>query len=202
MKIRKRLILDGEVQGVGLRAFAKRLALRLKLKGCARNLEDGTVEIYIEGESARIEQFKTTLRADQTKSMGIVVEKITEWEEGMEGFGTPPPYKGFKIIYDHEVEPAMEELLERTEMIVLGGQELKMTVNEGNKMLGEKIDSMHHDMNERFDRIDAKYGILSETLMGFMAEFRNFNAKLDEHNRKLDLIFERLVSLEEKRKGE
>ncbi|MEM3396645.1 MAG: hypothetical protein QW620_03215 [Thermoplasmata archaeon] len=64
-------------------------------------------------------------------------------------------------------------------------------------MLAEKIDSMHTDMNERFDRIAAKQWVLSETLIGFVQEFRNFNAKLDEHNQKLDLILEKLVKLEE-----
>ncbi|MEM3494023.1 MAG: acylphosphatase, partial [Thermoplasmata archaeon] len=165
MKVKKRLVLDGEVQGVGLRAFAKRLALRMKLKGCARNLEDGTVEIYIEGEQEKIEKFKAILQSEQTKSFGIIVESIMEFDEGTEGFGTPPEYKGFKIIYDYKVEPAMEELLERTEMIVIGGQELKAGINlVANKVdcvaekvdrVAEKIDSMHADMNERFDRIEA-----------------------------------------------
>ncbi|MEM3611772.1 MAG: acylphosphatase [Thermoplasmata archaeon] len=241
MKVKKRLVLDGEVQGVGLRAFAKRLALRMKLKGCARNLEDGTVEIYIEGEQEKIEKFKAILQSEQTRSFGIIVESIMEFDEGTEGFGTPPEYKGFKIIYDYKVEPAMEELLERTEMIVIGGQELKAGINlvankvdcvaekvdrvaekvdkvaekvdagnkmlaekmdkveGGIKMLAEKIDSMHADMNERFDRIEAKYGVLSETLLGFMQEFRNFNVKLDEHNQKLDLILEKLVALEDRK---
>ncbi|MEM4292719.1 MAG: acylphosphatase, partial [Thermoplasmata archaeon] len=114
MKVRKRLVLDGEVQGVGLRAFAKRLALRMKLRGCARNLEDGTVEMYLEGENERIEQFKAILQSEQARNIGIIVEKIMEWEEGTEGFGVPPPYKGFQIIYDPEIEPVMAELLERT----------------------------------------------------------------------------------------
>jgi len=59
--------------------------------------------------------------------------------------------------------------------------------------------SMHADMKERFDRIEAKYGMLSETLMGFMQEFGSFNARLDEHNRKLDIILEKLVLLEERK---
>ncbi|MEM3396646.1 MAG: acylphosphatase [Thermoplasmata archaeon] len=136
MKVRKRLVLDGEVQGVGLKTYAKMLALKMKLKGCARNLEDGTVEIYIEGEQEKIEKFKAILQSEQTRSFGIIVESIIEFDEGSEGFGTPPEYKGFKIIYDYKVEPAMEELLENIKMIVLGRQELKAEIRRWQQNAG------------------------------------------------------------------
>ena len=62
--------------------------------------------------------------------------------------------------------------------------------------LSGKIDAMHQDMNERFDRMEVKYGAISDTIRLFLEEFRAFNAKLDEHNRKLDLILEKLVAME------
>ncbi len=45
----------GVVQGVGYRAFAMQRAERLGLVGYVRNLDDGSVEVYAEGEKQAIE---------------------------------------------------------------------------------------------------------------------------------------------------
>jgi len=57
MKARAEIIVEGLVQGVGYRAFAKRVADKLGLKGYAENLPDGTVKIIVEGEKDQIEDF-------------------------------------------------------------------------------------------------------------------------------------------------
>jgi len=57
MKSRAEIIVEGLVQGVGYRAFAKRVAEKLGLKGYAENLPDGTVKIIVEGEKDQIEDF-------------------------------------------------------------------------------------------------------------------------------------------------
>jgi acylphosphatase len=57
MKARAEIIVEGLVQGVGYRAFAKRIADKLGLKGYAENLPDGTVKIIVEGEKDQIEDF-------------------------------------------------------------------------------------------------------------------------------------------------
>ncbi|MGC8600391.1 MAG: acylphosphatase [Nitrososphaeria archaeon] len=57
MKSRAEIIVEGLVQGVGYRAFAKRAADKLDLKGYAENLPDGTVKIIVEGEKDQIEYF-------------------------------------------------------------------------------------------------------------------------------------------------
>ncbi|MFC1802383.1 acylphosphatase [Thermoproteota archaeon] len=48
--IRAHIIVEGRVQGVGFRANTRRMANQLGLKGWARNLRDGRVEIVVEGE--------------------------------------------------------------------------------------------------------------------------------------------------------
>ena len=52
--IRKRVLVRGEVQGVGFRYHARAQALRLGLVGYARNRLDGAVELEVEGPEASV----------------------------------------------------------------------------------------------------------------------------------------------------
>ena len=53
----RHLLVSGIVQGVGYRAFAERNARDLGLAGWVRNLDDGRVEIFVEGEPAQLEMY-------------------------------------------------------------------------------------------------------------------------------------------------
>jgi acylphosphatase len=50
-------IAQGEVQGVGFRATVKQYATQIGLKGTVRNLNDGTVEIFVQGERNKVLNF-------------------------------------------------------------------------------------------------------------------------------------------------
>lgn len=52
-----RIVVEGRVQGVYYRASAQREARRLSLKGYARNLPDGGVEIVVSGQPAVLHTF-------------------------------------------------------------------------------------------------------------------------------------------------
>jgi len=52
----------GRVQGVGFRYFAQRAAADLKLAGYARNLDDGSVEVYAVGPEDKLAQLAGLLR--------------------------------------------------------------------------------------------------------------------------------------------
>jgi len=58
---RARFLVIGMVQGVGFRWFVRRAALRLGLRGFARNLPDGGVEVGIEGEASAVESLEREL---------------------------------------------------------------------------------------------------------------------------------------------
>ncbi|RIL03899.1 MAG: hypothetical protein DCC71_14625, partial [Proteobacteria bacterium] len=60
-RTRRRLRVDGAVQGVGFRPWAARLARELDLAGGVRNAGDG-VELEIEGERAAVDRFVAALR--------------------------------------------------------------------------------------------------------------------------------------------
>lgn len=54
-RVRAQITVSGRVQGVGYRAFAARTAAQRGLVGGVRNLDDGRVELDVEGQKAVIE---------------------------------------------------------------------------------------------------------------------------------------------------
>ncbi len=50
------VLIKGRVQGVGFRAFTRRNAMLLGLKGEVSNLPNGSVKAHIEGASDRVKQ--------------------------------------------------------------------------------------------------------------------------------------------------
>jgi acylphosphatase len=52
---------EGRVQGVGYRAWTRKKARELSLKGYVRNLPDGRVEVYAEGEEELLRKLLDSL---------------------------------------------------------------------------------------------------------------------------------------------
>ena len=50
----KRFVVSGQVQGVGFRFFAQRVADRLGVAGYVKNLRDGRVEVYAIGTTEQL----------------------------------------------------------------------------------------------------------------------------------------------------
>jgi acylphosphatase len=61
VKVAKKFIIFGRVQGVGFRYFAARVANRLGLVGYVKNNWDGTVEAYAIGEPTALDEFQHLL---------------------------------------------------------------------------------------------------------------------------------------------
>ena len=72
-----RILAEGNVQGVNYRSFAKRTADELGVKGFARNLPDGRVEIVCECGEEKFEEFKKRLSRKSTSFFRISVERLT-----------------------------------------------------------------------------------------------------------------------------
>jgi acylphosphatase len=62
MRVARRYLISGRVQGVGFRFFACGVAAREGLHGWVRNLIDGRVEIAVEGDADALERFESRVR--------------------------------------------------------------------------------------------------------------------------------------------
>lgn len=72
----RRWIVRGQVQGVGFRWFVWRQAERLKLRGFARNLADGSVEVVADGPDQELAQFEQALERGPSAARVAGVEKL------------------------------------------------------------------------------------------------------------------------------
>lgn len=57
MRVARKFLISGEVQGVGYRYFAQRAAASHQVVGYVRNLPDGRVEALAEGAPSSVEAF-------------------------------------------------------------------------------------------------------------------------------------------------
>lgn len=90
MKKSVRLYITGLVQGIFFRSFIKENAEKLNIKGFVRNLEDGRVEVFIEGNSEDVTKMiglcKKGPKHSQIKN---VVEKSERFQD----------LKSFKVLH-------------------------------------------------------------------------------------------------------
>ena len=75
--VRARISVSGRVQGVGYRAFTVRVAMRRGLVGGVRNLDDGRVELEVEGPKDQILSLIDELKIGPPASR--VTAAHTEW---------------------------------------------------------------------------------------------------------------------------
>jgi len=90
MKKSIRLYITGIVQGVFYRAFIKENAERYNVKGFCRNLEDGRVEAFLEGEAGAV---NTMIELCKQGPKHSKIDKVEEKEERYQDFKT------FKVLH-------------------------------------------------------------------------------------------------------
>ncbi|HID19194.1 TPA: acylphosphatase, partial [Candidatus Bathyarchaeota archaeon] len=89
----------GKVQRVGFRRYALDLAQELGLAGNARNLSDGSVQIFVQGREEELSKFIELLKSPSLgKVREIKVEKVP----------IDPNIKEFRIIYGELGEELQE----------------------------------------------------------------------------------------------
>lgn len=90
MKKSIRLYIDGTVQGVFFRKFVKENAERYNVKGFTRNLEDGRVEVFLEGN---IDEVKKMIELCKKGPRHSQIRKVEEKNERFQGL------KDFKVLH-------------------------------------------------------------------------------------------------------
>lgn len=87
-RINRRLVITGHVQGVWYRKSAADQGLGLGLCGTVRNLQDGSVEVVVEGEEGAVEQFIDWCRQGPPKARVAGVEIQPGTVQGFNSFET------------------------------------------------------------------------------------------------------------------
>jgi acylphosphatase len=84
--MRRRLVVHGDVQGVGYRWSCVRQAERLGVAGWVRNLPDGTVEIAVEGPDPAVDALVAWAKRGPSGADVSYLEVTEEPPEGARGF--------------------------------------------------------------------------------------------------------------------
>ena len=88
---RVHLIVSGDVQGVGFRAWAKRQAVDLGLTGWVKNREDEAVELVAEGSKVELQEL--IKRCKRGPDIAWVKNIDVQWSEETREFVT------FSVLY-------------------------------------------------------------------------------------------------------
>jgi len=81
-------VVSGHVQGVGYRWFVRELAHTAGLRGSARNLPDGRVEVVVEGPEDDVRALLTALDGPRAPGSPTRVDSRSEAVQGLHGFTT------------------------------------------------------------------------------------------------------------------
>ena len=82
MRVARRFVVSGRVQGVGFRYFTQETALHEGVTGWVRNLPDGRVEALVEGDAEAVTRVERALR---TGPRGARVDRVYVDEEDPTG---------------------------------------------------------------------------------------------------------------------
>jgi acylphosphatase len=83
---RRRVVVQGHVQGVFFRETTRRRALAAGIAGWVQNRPDGSVEAVLEGERDAVERLVTFLREGPRGARVDWVDVAGEEPEGLDGF--------------------------------------------------------------------------------------------------------------------
>jgi acylphosphatase len=85
MKKSVRVYVNGTVQGVFFRNFVKEEAEKKDIRGFVRNLEDGRVEIFLEGDNVQVDELIEICRKGpkhaQIRNLEIKPEKFQDFKQ-------------------------------------------------------------------------------------------------------------------------
>ncbi|MBI2530018.1 MAG: acylphosphatase [Candidatus Diapherotrites archaeon] len=167
-----RILVFGNVQGVGFRAYVKQIARNMQIIGFARNLDDGSVEIYAQAAKPIISTFikRITIRGNSSDPLSLHVAKTATAFEHSKDFKKPcRKLKAFEIDYGKKLKAEAKETIEKAEIATLMMHSLKSENNKNFKKLGSKI-------NKNFKTLGGKTDSLRKETS---QNFKNLSSKTD-----------------------
>ncbi len=189
-----RILVSGNVQGVGFRAYVEQIARGMQIKGFVRNLDDGKVEIYAQANKEKINAFakRIGIKGSPSDPFSLNVTKTQVVFEHNKNFIRPDRALGlFEVDYGEEsnlqkemVKKAaiatfmMHSLNSKTDSF---RQETSHNFKRLENTLGGKTDSFRQETSSNFNKLDNKYGNISKA-MG------SINGNIKKNNRILSKI--------------
>ena len=86
MRVRRRVVVHGRVQGVFFRDTCRREARRFGVTGFVRNVHDGTVEAVFEGDPDAVSAMVDWVHVGPDQAQVSRVEVVVEEPEGLTEF--------------------------------------------------------------------------------------------------------------------
>jgi acylphosphatase len=179
----------GRVQRVGFRRHLLDLAQELNLAGYAKNLPDGSIEIFIQGEKEQLTKFFETLKQPMPPA------KITEIRKGETK--PNPTIKEFKLVYGELGEELQEGFGAMQTIFVEYWKEFKDYRDEFKDYRQEFRDfrGEFEDYREGFENHKQEFKGFVQEFRDYREEFRDFAKRTDEN---FHLILNRYGEISEK----
>ncbi|HIK01005.1 TPA: acylphosphatase [archaeon] len=95
-----RIVLNGVVQGVGCRSLVRGVAKKMNVGGCVRNMENGSVEVYVEAAADKfVENLVAEIKRTTENTMVDIMNVKIYNEDQNEFYSSKPPkdYSEFRI---------------------------------------------------------------------------------------------------------
>ncbi len=86
--VRRRVVVEGDVQGVFFRDECRKQARSAGVAGSARNRSDGRVEVVLEGDEAAVKRVVEWCRQGSSRAEVAGIEVSEEEPEGLSAFDT------------------------------------------------------------------------------------------------------------------
>ena len=188
---RSEIIISGDVQEAGYRAYVIKRAQKLKLVGFVENLPDGTVRVVCEGSEETIKRFSEVLKITTPT---INVENIEiQFKDATGEFDG----KGFKVKISDIAEELFQGYATAAKYFMIGFEKQDMMLEKQDKMANkldetkneiiEKLNNIHTDLvqtHKDFEKIDDRYSHFSSEMVDIKSEMREIKelfAKLVNH---------------------
>ncbi|OYT54935.1 MAG: hypothetical protein B6U72_01025 [Candidatus Altiarchaeales archaeon ex4484_2] len=206
------IIVKGDVQRVGYRAKVMEIASSLGIKGLIENLKDGSVRIIAQGEEGVIKEFteEINIRNALINVVDVSVESFVDVDKIYSGFTKAVKPEET----DERLDSAVVHLKELIEVARGGFRDLSSKQNQmldkqdkTTEVLSGKLDNIHNDLSvnlrsfhedtiKRFDVVDAKYGLIAESMEKIFNEIKEERI---ESRKSMEKLIDAVIKLAEKK---